>query len=87
MIEVCKKAATHLKPAVASRLQFCVHEFFHKQPVKGASMRLIRAVMHNWPDKDAVKILGNTVTAMKPSTSILMIRHSSPSSWRHTGQH
>lgn len=73
MIEVCKKAAADLPPAVASRLQFRVHDFFNDQPVKGASLYLMRGIMHNWPDEDAVRILKNTVAVMKPGTSILMI--------------
>lgn len=73
MVEVGKKAAANLPSAVASRLQFHVHDFFNEQPVKGASVYLMRGIMHNWPDEDAATILRNIVAVMRPGTSILMI--------------
>ncbi|KAJ0115197.1 methyltransferase [Diaporthe amygdali] len=73
MVEVGKKAAANLPSAVASRLQFHVHDFFNEQPVKGASVYLMRGIMHNWPDEDAATILRNIVAIIRPGTSILMI--------------
>lgn len=34
---------------------------------------MFRAICHDWPDEDCLKFLGNTVKAMKPGYSRLLI--------------
>ncbi len=48
------------------------HDFFEQQPIKGAKAYYLANVLHSWPDKQALQILGNIKEAMK-SESILLI--------------
>ena len=48
------------------------HDFFAEQPVKDAKAYYLRAVLHDWPDKQALKILGSIREAMG-SESILLV--------------
>ncbi|CZS93310.1 related to O-methyltransferase [Rhynchosporium agropyri] len=45
----------------------------NKDPLVGAKFYLFRAICHDWPDKECLKFLGNTVKAMKPGYSRLLI--------------
>lgn len=48
------------------------YDFFTEQPVKGAKGYYLRTVLHDWPDKQALLILGRLREAMNPD-SILLI--------------
>ncbi|KAJ9325574.1 hypothetical protein DTO027B5_6314 [Paecilomyces variotii] len=48
------------------------HNFFEKQPVAGAKFYYLRRVLHDWPDKECVKILQNIVDAMSADSRILI---------------
>lgn len=48
------------------------HDFFQKQPVRNAKAYFMRTVLHDWPDRQAVQILGKLRDAMN-SDSILLI--------------
>lgn len=49
------------------------YDFFTPQPVKGARAYYFKAVMHDFNDEVAEKILGNTVAAMEKGYSTLLI--------------
>ncbi|CAI7573252.1 unnamed protein product [Penicillium palitans] len=49
------------------------HDFFTEQPVKGARAYYMHSVLHDWPDDLCRKILANTVAAMKPGYSKLLV--------------
>ena len=66
-------AADSLPPDVASRLTFQAHDFTQPQPVQGADVYLLRMILHDWPDDEAVKILKHIVTAMIKAESRLLI--------------
>jgi hypothetical protein len=53
------------------------HDFFTPQPdvVKGAKAYYVRMVLHDWPEKQAVKILSNIVDVMA-SDSVILIHES-----------
>ncbi|KAI4086591.1 MAG: hypothetical protein LQ339_009021, partial [Xanthoria mediterranea] len=51
-------------------IQWLEHDFFKTQPVKGAKYYYLRAVLHNWPDNEAVEILANIVPAMSPDSLV-----------------
>ena len=64
--EVGRKAATDSLPAqVLSRLTFQPHDFTLPQPVRGAAVYLLRMILHDWPDEQAVKIIRSIVAAME----------------------
>ena len=54
------------------RLRFQAHDFFTLNPVKHADVYLLRSVLHDWPDEDAIGILRNIVPRMGPNTRILI---------------
>ncbi|KAJ6014911.1 hypothetical protein N7540_009502 [Penicillium herquei] len=49
------------------------HDFFHPQPVKHARIYYTHAVIHDWPDEHARKILEMLRDALKPGYSHLLI--------------
>ncbi|KAG2417765.1 hypothetical protein HFD88_008984 [Aspergillus terreus] len=73
-VETGEKAAAASLPAdIASRLTFQAHDFTLPQPVRAADAYLLRMILHDWPDEQAVKILRNIVTAMEETKSRLFI--------------
>lgn len=59
-----KIAGGSLSGGVAERITFQGHDFMKPQPVKGANAYLLRMILHDWSDDDAVKIVRNIVDAM-----------------------
>ncbi|KAK5120792.1 hypothetical protein LTR85_005858 [Meristemomyces frigidus] len=49
------------------------HDFFSKQPVKGARLYYLRNIMHDWPDSKCLIILSEIVKAMDPKHSRILI--------------
>ncbi|CAI7671286.1 unnamed protein product [Penicillium pancosmium] len=49
------------------------YSFLNPQPIKGARAYCFRAIFHDWPDRICQKILMNTVSAMKPGYSSVII--------------
>ncbi|KAI1410075.1 S-adenosyl-L-methionine-dependent methyltransferase [Hypoxylon sp. FL1857] len=65
--------AERQRPAeLADRVKYMVHDFFTEQPVHGADVYFLRAVLHNWSDKYAVNILRNLIPALKPGAKIIL---------------
>ncbi|PHH80235.1 hypothetical protein CDD82_1894 [Ophiocordyceps australis] len=48
------------------------HNFFTKQPVKGAHIYYLRHVLHDWPDEECLVILKHLKDAMGPESLILI---------------
>jgi 6-hydroxytryprostatin B O-methyltransferase len=61
-----------LPVSIASRIQFQEHSFFKPQPVKGASVYLLRHILHDWPDKEAIQILRNLVPVLGKQSKIII---------------
>ncbi|KJK64105.1 O-methyltransferase [Aspergillus parasiticus SU-1] len=51
-------------------IQWMEHDFFQTQPVKGAKYYYLRAILHNWDDKNTVQILSNIVPAMSAGSLV-----------------
>jgi len=49
------------------------YNFFEPQPIKGARLYLFRSVCHDWDDGKSRELLSNTVAAMDPGYSRLLI--------------
>ncbi|KAL2020277.1 hypothetical protein VTK56DRAFT_8601 [Thermocarpiscus australiensis] len=60
-------------PGVAERVSFQEHDFLKPQPVRGADAYLLRMVLHDWPDEEAARIVGNLVDAMDRSSRLLIM--------------
>ncbi|KAJ5084660.1 hypothetical protein NUU61_009239 [Penicillium alfredii] len=56
------------------------HDFFHEQPVRNARAYLMRTVLHDWPDKQAVQILGRLRAAMNRDSRLLISEYMRPES-------
>lgn len=50
-----------------------VHNFFEDQPVKNASVFLLRLILHDWSDKYAEIILKKLREAATPMTKLLIV--------------
>ncbi|KAK4052209.1 hypothetical protein OIO90_004431 [Microbotryomycetes sp. JL221] len=51
------------------------HDFFTPQPVKNADVYLMRAIIHDWPDAEALVILKHLAAAASPNSQLLVIEH------------
>lgn len=69
-----RKAALSLPAEIGSRITFQGHDFSQAQPLRGADAYLLRMILHDWPNDDAVAILKNIVAAMdKPGSRLLIM--------------
>ncbi|KAI9693548.1 MAG: hypothetical protein M1820_009163 [Bogoriella megaspora] len=57
----------------SGRIEFLEHNFFDKQPIKGARLYYLRHVLHDWPQDECVKILTHLREAMTPDYSRLIV--------------
>ncbi|KAG9200679.1 hypothetical protein G6514_006698 [Epicoccum nigrum] len=60
-------------PSISSRITFQGHDFYEPQPITGADVYLLRMILHDWPDAEAVKILKNLVVAMDAKSRIIIM--------------
>jgi hypothetical protein len=54
------------------------HDLFAPQPVRNASIFLMRLVLHDWPFDDARKILKHLRAAATPDTVLVILDHILP---------
>ncbi|KAL9084818.1 MAG: hypothetical protein Q9165_007886 [Trypethelium subeluteriae] len=71
--KVVAQAASICPPDLKDRLTFQAHDFFEPQPVHGADVYMFKAVLHDWSDDLAIKLLQNITVAMKPGSRILIV--------------
>ncbi|GAA5912788.1 hypothetical protein JCM5296_002157 [Sporobolomyces johnsonii] len=57
----------------SGRVKLMQHDFFAEQPVKGADVYAMRAIIHDWADPDALKILGHLAAASSSTSSLILI--------------
>ncbi|KAK8225710.1 O-methyltransferase-domain-containing protein [Phyllosticta capitalensis] len=50
-------------------------DFFVDLPVKGSLTYLLRRIIHDWNDRDCVKVLSNIKAVMAPESRILLMDH------------
>ncbi|PYI02936.1 S-adenosyl-L-methionine-dependent methyltransferase [Aspergillus sclerotiicarbonarius CBS 121057] len=62
-----------IQTPVGDKITAMAHDFFLPQPVQGSKIYFMHAVLHDWPDDKAKKILTNTKTAMRKGYSKLLI--------------
>ncbi|GJC87420.1 O-methyltransferase aurJ [Colletotrichum liriopes] len=61
------------KQEAADRVAFKAHNFFEPQPTIGASVYMLRMIIHDWPAAEAATILRNIVPALDATNSTLLI--------------
>lgn len=72
-IRQARAQASTLPSDVVGRFEFVEHDFFTPQPVKDADVFLMRQIMHDWPDEDAVRILKELAKVMKADSRIVIM--------------
>ncbi|KAM0248327.1 hypothetical protein ACHAP5_003497 [Fusarium lateritium] len=72
-LETAKSRVSELPEDVRNRIEIIEYDFFTRQPVKHADVYLLRTILHDWPNADAVKILQGVVEAMGPSSKLLIM--------------
>ncbi|CAO1604437.1 hypothetical protein XANCAGTX0491_007994 [Xanthoria calcicola] len=60
------------------RVSFMAHDFFEEQPLRGAQIYTLRWILHDWPDKYAVRILQKLIPALKPGAKVLVLEQVLP---------
>jgi hypothetical protein len=70
--QVVASASEMLKGDSAARCQIVGGNFFDSVP-EGADAYLLKGVIHDWPDDDAMKILRNTRCAIRPDGTLLLV--------------
>ena len=55
-----------------SRLTFMTHNFFNLNPVQEADVFLLRCVLHDWPDDDAIRILRSIAPSVTLKTKLII---------------
>ncbi|EMD37634.1 hypothetical protein CERSUDRAFT_114284 [Gelatoporia subvermispora B] len=55
------------------KVQLQVHNFFDAQPVPKASVYLLRAILHDWPDHHNAKILKHLLDVAGPDTKLIIM--------------
>lgn len=58
---------------LTERVEFRAHDFFEPQPVGDAKVYLMRQILHDWPDAEAVLILKALVPALKTGDTVLLL--------------
>lgn len=56
------------------RVSFVAHDFFQPQPVQ-ADIYIIKLILHDWPDHEAVKMLRAMIPALKPGARLVLIEY------------
>jgi demethylsterigmatocystin 6-O-methyltransferase len=51
-------------------IEAVAHDFFQRQPVKGARFYYLRNILHDWPDDKSVAILKQIIAALGPNSQI-----------------
>lgn len=72
--QVVSGASAHLTGDVGARCQIVGGDFFNSVP-EGGDAYLLKGVIHDWPDQDAIKILQNTRRAMGPGGTLLLVEN------------
>jgi 6-hydroxytryprostatin B O-methyltransferase len=72
-IETARAQAEVLPKEIVERIEFMEHDFFTEQPVKDADVYLLRMIIHDWPDADAIRILKGLAAAMKPGARMVIM--------------
>jgi len=70
--------AQYPEALTSGRVKFEPHDFFEPQPIKNASVFLLRAICHDWPDAFVVKILKHLRDAAQPHTKLVVGDHIIP---------
>jgi hypothetical protein len=72
--EVIESAAHTIDPDFGERLRLVPGDFFQAVP-PGGDLYILKNILHDWPDGDAVKILDVCRAAMTPAATLMIVEH------------
>ncbi|ROV95628.1 hypothetical protein VSDG_05335 [Cytospora chrysosperma] len=72
-ISSARSRVSELPGDIRTRIDCIEYDFFTPQPVQGADVYLLRTILHDWSDADAIRILHGIVQAMGPSSRLLIM--------------
>ncbi|KAI0261382.1 S-adenosyl-L-methionine-dependent methyltransferase [Gloeopeniophorella convolvens] len=80
VIEDAKKFWTETSPQAVKdgRVVFQDQDFFQPQAIQGASVYLLRFIIHDWSDEHCITILKNLRRVALPTTRLLIFEHVMP---------
>jgi hypothetical protein len=67
------------------KLSCTAHDMFTPQPIRNASIFLLKDILHNWPDAYSVKLLTHLREAATPTTRLLIFDTVLPYTCDNTG--
>ncbi|GAA5925603.1 uncharacterized protein JCM15063_005070 [Sporobolomyces koalae] len=78
--DVIKEARSYWRSSApreleSGRVTLMAYDFFTEQPVKRAHVYVLRAVVHDWADNEAVRILNRIADAAAEHSSLVLIEH------------
>ena len=68
-----QKSFSALQSAVKDRIRFMAHDFFQPQPLVDADVFLLRMIIHDWPDIQALTILRNLRQMLRKAKARIII--------------
>jgi 6-hydroxytryprostatin B O-methyltransferase len=76
-----------LSENIRLRVQAIEYDFFQPQLVAGADVYLLRTILHDWPDAEAIKIVKGIVDVMTLSSRLLIMDMVLPKSGSGSSTH
>jgi trans-aconitate methyltransferase len=70
--DIIADGPSHVPPELKDQVEFMEADFLTGQPVKGAEIYYMRAVLHNWVDDYCIRILRNLTPALKQNARIII---------------
>ncbi|KAI0854203.1 S-adenosyl-L-methionine-dependent methyltransferase [Daldinia vernicosa] len=67
-IVIQDQARQSIPPALADRVSFIAHDFFHNKPVRDVDVYHFRWIFHDWSDRYCLKLL----RALKPGARVIV---------------
>lgn len=67
-----QNAETTLPEHLKGRIRYVLHDFLTEQPIRDADIYFFRWIFHDWSDEYAVKILRQTIPALKAGARIII---------------
>ncbi|KAF2742604.1 S-adenosyl-L-methionine-dependent methyltransferase [Sporormia fimetaria CBS 119925] len=64
----------NLPSELSSRVSFMAHNMFDPQPV-AADIYLLKLILHDWPDEEAIKLLRALIPSLKPGARVIFIEY------------
>lgn len=74
----CEQGSRDLPPELQGRDAFEAHDFSMPQTLHGASVYMLRSILHSWTDDKCVKSLRNLTAALRPGARVVLNDYSMP---------